>query len=371
MDGRCKKDNNICKKSHSMKICIPLNDGWIYPNPFVALQLQGVKDIDANITIEKGVCRFWECDLNEFDIIHIYWPQCLVQEDYSHKTLNDLHNRLDLFDKAGVKIVSTCLNLKAHYSNDNKANASYDLVYSKSHLILHLAEYSKKLLSSKYPYIQHEILPHHVYDTIYKLLPEKRNCQAKLGLSSSTINILSFGTYRSEEERDFIKATAKSIKDKKIRFIIPTFYPSPHGKLSFIKTHFKLLIIHLLYPNLICDCKYIDKDLPIYYRATDISFIQRINILNSGNVPMGLLMGHVVVGTQNACVGDILKTTGNPTFDYHTIKSVVNAIDDAVTLFREGKGEENRKYALSHYTVAITSKMLCRYYHSITNTSPK
>lgn len=347
-----------------MKVLIPLDDGWIYPNPFVALQKEELEKTHG-VNVVTGVHEFWDGS-ESFDIIHVYWPQCLVQESFSHKTIQELVEKIRSYKNRGVKIVSTALNMVAHYSENNKINESYAVIYKMSDMCLHLTDYSRNLFIQMYPNVIHKILPHHVYDPLYKELPDKKQSQRYLGLDSSKINILSFGTYRSDEERKFICKVADAVRDLPVNFIIPTYYRLPANKrFSYFKTKFKLWLTHILHSNIFCNGVYVDKDLTTYYSATDISFIQRIKILTSGNVPMGLFMGHVVVGTEDANVGCTLKETGNPTFNVANIDSVREAIIESIKLVKQGKGNQNRLYSLAMWNNAKITQTLFDYYKEI------
>jgi hypothetical protein len=50
-----------------------------------------------------------------------------------------------------------------------------------------------------------------------------------------------------------------------------------------------------------------DNILPYYYAASDLAFIHRVKILNSGNAIMPMLFGKVVVGPDVGNVGVLLK----------------------------------------------------------------
>lgn len=346
-----------------MKILIPLNDGWIYANPFVALLIEGLTKYH-NVEITTGVCHFWEDDA-KYDIIHVFWSQCLLQEGFENNSLDELQKKICFYKKAGVKLVATCLNLAAHYSKDDKLNASYDLVYSQCDMIFHLADYSKRIMEDKYPEVKHRFLPHHVYDTLYPVIPSKAESKNVLKLDPEKRYILSFGTYRSDEERNFVYQISRNFKQRKdVRFLIPTLYslPSPLGYKSKIK--FALLKIkhRLLYPNIDFGVQFVSDKLPYFFAASDVSLIQRIKILNSGNVPMGLYMGNVVVGTEDACVGDVLRETGNPTFNYRDINSVVGAVNNALLLADKNKGAENHEYAKKNWNVKKITDSLYNYY---------
>lgn len=346
-----------------MKILIPLNDGWIYTNPFVALLIEGLKKYH-NADITTGVRYFWE-DEDKYDIIHVFWPQCLLQEGFEDKTLDDLQRQICIYKNTGVRLVATCLNLAAHYSKDSKLNDSYDLVYVQCDMIFHLAEYSRKIMEKKIPTVKHRILPHHVYDTLYPTIPTKTESKNQLKLDFSKRYILSFGTYRSDEERNFVYQISRNFRQRRdVRFLIPTLYsfPIPLNLKSKIKYALLKIKHKLLYPNIDFGVQFVRDKLPYYFAAADVSLIQRIKILNSGNVPMGLYMGNVVVGTEDACVGDVLRETENPTFNYRDMNSVVDAINKALLLAEHNKGVENHENSKNNWNVKKITDSLYDYY---------
>ena len=77
-------------------------------------------------------------------------------------------------------------------------------------------------------------------------------------------------------------------------------------------------------------------------------FIQRTDILNSGNVPQAFAFGRVVAGPAAGNIGGMLEATGNPVFDAADPASVDRALAEAARLAAAGHGDENRKYALEH-----------------------
>lgn len=61
-------------------------------------------------------------------------------------------------------------------------------------------------------------------------------------------------------------------------------------------------------------------------------FIQRTDILNSGNVPLALSFGRVVTGPDSGNIGGLLAETGNPAFDPADPRSVDIALERAARL---------------------------------------
>ena len=105
----------------------------------------------------------------------------------------------------------------------------------------------------------------------------------------------------------------------------------------------------------------IDNDeLPYYIAASDVIFVQRKRILNSGNVPLAFLFRKVVAGPDNGNVGELLRETGNPVFSPDDNAGIVRALEQAGRLAEQGKGEENYRYARQHMNLAVSYTHLHR-----------
>ena len=100
-----------------------------------------------------------------------------------------------------------------------------------------------------------------------------------------------------------------------------------------------------------------------YFCAADVVLIQRLDILNSGNLPMAYHAGKVVVGPDVGNVGQILRETGNFTFDSHDIGSPVSALQKALT--ETTRGKENRAYATKLWSSDLIATTLLKYYQQI------
>jgi hypothetical protein len=101
-----------------------------------------------------------------------------------------------------------------------------------------------------------------------------------------------------------------------------------------------------------------------YFCAADVVLIQRLDILNSGNLPMAFHAGKVVVGPKVGNVGEILHETGNFTFDPYSIRSAVVALQKALT--ETAKGAENKNYAAKHWSADIIAASLLIIYYQAT-----
>ena len=97
-----------------------------------------------------------------------------------------------------------------------------------------------------------------------------------------------------------------------------------------------------------------------YFCAADVVLIQRLDILNSGNLPMAFHAGKVVVGPNVGNIGPILHETGNFTFDPEHAKSAIDALKNA--LVATSKGNENKVYASKYWSSNLIAATFLRYY---------
>ena len=108
-------------------------------------------------------------------------------------------------------------------------------------------------------------------------------------------------------------------------------------------------------------------DLPYFISASNVIFIQRKDILNSGNVPLAFLFRKVVVGPNVGNIGELLNATGNPAFCPDNKYDIVRALEEASKLSLLGKGEANHSYALEHMSIHKVGQEYTQTYKNILN----
>lgn len=108
-------------------------------------------------------------------------------------------------------------------------------------------------------------------------------------------------------------------------------------------------------------------DLPYYIAASDVIFIQRKDILNSGNVPLGFLYHKVVMGPATGNIGEILAATGNPTFHPDNRADILEALEKARQQSAWGQGEMNYAYALENMNIRKIGKEYAQTYKDAIN----
>ena len=335
------------------------------PNPYVNTLAEGLAGQGVEVDVDCN--KLWED--THYDIVHFQWPEAVFDwtSSVSQQDINNLTQKLDLLKRNRTKIVITCHNLRPHSNKDKGIQPIYELIYNYCDMFVHMGNYSCDLLKGQYPDSEHVIIPHHIYNTKYSFDKEKPICQKKLGVNSKKFVILCFGEFRSDNEREFILRLNKYSSKNNYLFLTPSFYQKRFLSRNFREWPDRITRrIRYLINGLHCPTKFIDDHmLTIYFSACDMVMIQRHSVLNSGNLPMAFYAGKVVVGPNCGNVGQILKETGNPVFEPWSIDSALTAISEAKELAKANYGEENRRYAMKHWTTDIIVEELISSYNRL------
>ena len=321
-----------------------------------------------------GLNRLWTDEVLDCDIVHFQWPEYVFgshKKQFSDDVLERLRNRIDRLKGKGIKIFVQIHNLKPHTRKDAGVLQLYDILYSYADVMIHMGTYSRDLLQSQYPKARHVVIPHHIYNDVYSFSITREEARNRLRLPGNKKIVLSFGKFRNNEERQFVL----DIKNKcnhsplfgrgtggEALFLMPGFYRETLHTWNPIK--FITRLYHTIHYKLkginFCN-EVIPADLmQCYFCAADVVLIQRLDILNSGNLPMAFHAGKVVVGPDVGNVGEILRETGNFTFDPHDMRSAVSALQNA--LEATSKGGENKTYATEHWSSERIAASLLKYY---------
>ena len=199
-----------------------VSDNAKLSNPFVETLIAGLYEFNLDCTAS---IKEWWANVEEYDIIHFQWPEIVFYwEHIRTKDLQEMEMQLQKAKSLGIKIVITCHNLKPHLKRNQDMVALYQLIYEYCDAFVHMGEYSFKLLQSDYPQAKHFIIPHHLYDNIYKFDKGRNESCVKLKMLDNRINILCFGQFRTDEERDLILKLRKHKDMQNVNFIVPGFF---------------------------------------------------------------------------------------------------------------------------------------------------
>ena len=339
-----------------------------------ALQKQGGE-------VVYGLKLLWTDEVLDCDIIHFQWPEGLFGlfgHQVTDEELTRVNQRLVWLKEHGKKLFYTCHNLKPHTNKNENLLHLYELIYSNADYVHHLGNYSCDLLQPQYPNAHHIVIPHHIYDNVLSFSVSQQEARQRLHLPQDKKIILSFGKFRNDKERNFVLSLKEKIEVQpsaaealratpskernSVLFLMPGFYRQT------LHTWNPKKLVPRLYHTLYYRLKGIqfsnevipDDMMQCYFCAADVVLIQRLDILNSGNLPMAFHAGKVVVGPNVGNVGEILHETGNFTFDPHDIRSAVSALQNA--LEATSKGGENKTYATEHWSSERIAASLLKYY---------
>ena len=345
-------------------------------NLFVPLLYRTLQQLNPNIRCSQK--EFWFTK-EKTDIIHFHWPEEVIDwncPETNTKILQQLVDRITYFKSQGCKFIYTCHNLSPHHGNSIVSKA-YRLIEENSDCIVHMGNYSYNILSQKYPEKIHMIIPHHIYENSYNKHISQAEARRKLKIPINKTVITAFGSFRNIDEMSMVlKAYLKSNLRHKY-LLAPRLYPfSKHPKKKPLKQIMAWIFYQMLIPvfNRFFNIQGGENDqiisndlLPYYLIASDVVFIQRNKILNSGNIPLAFLFQKVVIGPDCGNAGELLRKTGNPVFNPNAISSITAALQNAITLNLQHQGEANYQYALKHFNLEITANQYITIYHILQN----
>lgn len=358
----------------SIKVLIAFNRDS-YMNPYVSTLADGLIGEGCNVTC--SIDEFWQNAI-AYDVVHVQWPNLFADKMGEHGEI--LENVLKELKEKHIPIVVTLHNLVPHSSQNTKQQMAYKIVFNYADCFIHMGTASIDLLKEKWPNIkaEHFVVFHHTYDALYDMNRDKLESRKILGIPRNVKCILCFGKFRNDEERNLIINLRKKL-DSSYYFLLPGFYYESlsfpwknvlHGIRSLlfrIRENIKYTIIAKKY-RLHISHKYIsDEDLPVYLSAADVLIVQRLKILNSGNVSLAMHAGLPVVGPNVGNVGWMLKKTGNPCFDVNNLDAFPNVVKSALS--QEKLGELNKTFAkdclstktISQQTKNIYEKMIMKF----------
>lgn len=323
-------------------------------NPYVSELIKSINEQFGDVEWGWGAQKFWTDEIFKYDIVHVHWPDFIAVAPDGMS----LESRLKELKDREIIIFATCHNYVPHRYDWQKGVRAYQLVYGMADVMLHLGKYSLEEMSVKYKNARHILLFHHTYDKIYTKRYSKDESCKHLGLNPKKRYLLCFGIFRNDDEREFVAAIGRKLRNRGIKILTPSLYIL-HKRRNFIAQYWFVLRKTIHYRDCKISYKYInDDELPYYYGACDAALSQRVRILNSGNVTLAFLMGKVFVGPDLGNVGWILNEMGNPTFNPNSVSSAVEAAIEGIELAAKGKGEWNRQYSLEHFSTDVVAKRL-------------
>lgn len=341
----------------TMKILIVYKASGLSDNPFVRLLADGIRACGFEVVCSAE--EFWN-NAAAYDIVHLQWPEELFGWRYpSPDEVESFRQQLRMLRERGIPVVYTRHNTLPHKGDDHLCEA-YRLIGEYADAVVHLGDYSLRQFRTKYPDSRqlHVVIPHHIYEGIYGPGITRAEARQRLGIPAGSFVVLAFGAFRHDFERKLAWRAFRRLQVPGKFLLAPRLCPYTlcgshrRGVKRFVTRllYYTAHAAERLFRSRITSARELipDTDLPAYFTAADVVFIQRTDILNSGNVPQAFTFSRVVAGPAAGNIGEMLTATGNPVFDAADPASVDRALAEAARLAAAGHGERNREYALRH-----------------------
>jgi glycosyltransferase involved in cell wall biosynthesis len=305
---------------------------------------------------------FWEMR-GDYDIVHLHFPEYLtyaIQDAYTNGLdaglIGETEKRLRFWaDRA--RLVATRHNSLPHAALGNPMwEKMYDMYYRYMDGVAHFSkggieEFRRRHGNTDF-YREHEplhtVIPHQNYASLPNQI-SREGARARLGIGAESNVMLVFGAIRNFEERELILRTFRGLKVPR-KVLLVSRWRERLANVSWIRLKYWLRDLTRLYyrlqPAYRFNYGFVEEaDAQIYLNAADVLFIPRLQVLNSGNVTLGMTFGRVVVGPDAGNVGELLRETGNPVFDPARPETAAAAVQEGFRLAREafvGPGAKRR-----------------------------
>jgi len=347
-----------------------------YNNPFVIELSNELKKLNNEVIADVDL--FWFSKENNFDIIHFQWPEAAFKWAIPTNIEIKYFTERILFWKKKSKIVYTRHNNKPHYNTNKNVISLYNIIEKYADGIIHLGNFSKKETEKIYNNQIHKIVEHHVYNHVYSnpMEIDKKTARAKLNIKDSKFVMLSFGAFRANEEKQLIlnsflkaKIPNKLLLAPRLElndFKIPSIwrYPDKWIKEKIKNAYYKNKGVFIVKNN------FVPPDiLPYYFIASDVIIIQRMKILNSGNIPMAFWFKKAVIGPETGNTTELLKKTNNFIFNPKSNNDLSNQMENAYNIRHKNIGLKNYKYAINNLLTEYCVRKYNSLYNELYNTN--
>jgi hypothetical protein len=315
-----------------MKVFIPHKKD---PNPYFA-EIQFFSEIEY-------VFMDFKTDFPNNSIINIHWPEALLDWKLpSRKDLDDVENILNKW-KQNSKIVYTRHDSSSNFSANKIYEKLFLLIEKATDAFIHLGEFSKTEMEKKYPFKEHVVISHPLYEKSFEKF-SKTYARKQLNIAQDALVMIAPGRIRHVKERNMVLSAFNSISNINKTLLSNRMLPF-QSDLSFRGKHrinkyinlddlrIKSLLKIYQPPKYIFNYDFADYTLlSLMMSASDFVFIPRLNILNSGNVFLAFTFSKPVIGPFSGNITEQLNEFKFSSFDPSSSKSINSAVEKVINL---------------------------------------
>ena len=287
---------------------------------------------------------------SKYKTVLIHWPEQIFNwVEPKEKEINEFKIAIKEW-RLHSKIIYVVHNLERHYGMTANFKKLYDLVENNCDAMIHFGNYSQKIFKKKQPSVKHKVIEHPLYEKSYSVFP-KHVAHKKLKINNKAMVIIAPGSIRNKKERKLIINSFKKLKHGNKVLIVPRILKNTlpfefSGRYLLkpffdVKKVYEYIFNEFLFkaPKYIFKNKFLaEEELSLLISASDIVLIPRVQILNSGNVFLGLTFKKIIVGPTRGNITEVLHKFEMPIFNPDDNASIHSAINKALKL------TENYKY---------------------------
>ena len=335
-----------------------------FENPYVLVLSNSLSAIGADTTVSTE--EFWHPE-KEYDVIFFQWPEAIFNFSHIGRTEVDrIAAQIAFWKSKGAIIAYTRHNNRAHTDRSDSMAELYGLVETSCDLIIHLGKTSMQSCASKLSNAFHCVVPHHTMTLINRDVPQSK-ARDRLVINKNKKVVLCFGAFRNDAERWAILKAFRLLEIPNKLLLAPGFFPRKlfRKNIFLMIENFLSRMKFLPYVNILGHPRVTNSELPYYFAASDVVLIQRLDILNSGNLPMGFYFGKPVVGPQSGNVGEILQETGNGTFDPSRWETIAQALHRVLSQKNDRIGRKNQQIADLYWNPMVVARQLLNMFEKV------
>jgi len=345
-------------------------------DPYLNVHAEGLRS--AGVGFEADLDAFWNADPFPYDAVHVQWPENLFPGRVPAEwELDRLEGRLkQIASRAAV--VYTRHNEVSHKADAQTAavfKRLYDLLETGCDAMVHLGPPSRTACMQR-PELKgklHVEIPIPVFDEWCRpyLNVSREDARQRLGLPRHRRIVLAFGAIRTEAERRMLRGAFTARRGRDPLLVVPRWHPTGSycfrwsDPLELVSSLAKAVDQYRHGLRLKMNRRYSEEEVALYFAASDAVLVPRIDDLNSANIPMAFLFRKVVLGADTGNIGYWIRHTGNPLFDPAEPGSILAAVQSALELAANGKGEENHRFAMANWATRKVGAAYADLYRSL------
>lgn len=336
------------------------------PNPGNKYMADLIKGLETFADVTWDYQEFWNRQ-NQYDIVHIHWPEYLSFEIESYLKTSDplpkvlwqnLENCLKHWSVHSTIVYTR--HVRAPHSRDDKEFKDlYHMVFGYCTAMTHFAKFSIEQYDLYFPDVPvpiHRVIPQHKHTSLPNT-SSRESARKTLGIAPYAKVLLCFGTIK-ENEKALIKRAYHAITAKQKVLLAPAWKVN-RRKIGYIRLREWVWKLEQWWASknrsFRINMGFIPEDeAHLFCNAADVLLIPRTDELFSGNISLAFTFGLVVLGKDDANIGEILKTYHNPTFRVGDMDSLENAIKEAFELAHNGLGAKNKLVADGEWSIENT-----------------